>query len=185
MKNTFSQKEITLSSGKKIFVFDNLITHYKMSLLFSYIMNSKYSFNGCSSPFHLGDKQYLQCIFGPEDLKNFGILDDTVNDIIGPHVENLKPVRSYFFVSDHTTKHYYHCDSGVMTFLYYPVLEWQPEYGGETQFADDSVSEIEYTSMYKPGRIILFDSKIPHRMSSPSSHCPHHRVTFVINWDWA
>ena len=144
-------------------------------------MNSKFSFDGDSSLLH-SNKQYIQCIFGSEDLQKFDILNDDVMCEIKQYLGNLKPARSYFFVSDHTTEHYFHTDPGVMTFLYYPVLEWKPEYGGETQFADDNVNEIEYTSMYKPGRIILFDSKIPHKMSAPSSRCPYHRITFVINW---
>ena len=50
--------------------------------------------------------------------------------------------------------------------------EWKHEWGGETILLGDDAQEIEYCCPYKPGRIIIFDSTIPHSARQQSFATP-------------
>lgn len=59
---------------------------------------------------------------------------------------------------------------GFMTFCYFPNHEWEPEWGGELQFFDESGNIIaSYLPM--PNTCVVFDSNIPHRGLSPTRDC--------------
>ena len=47
---------------------------------------------------------------------------------------------------------------------------------------DDLLQEAEYTCIYKPGRVVIFDGTIPHMIMNESSLCPDYRLTFAIQW---
>ena len=53
------------------------------------------------------------------------------------------------------------------------------EWDGGTVFRTDDLSEVEYLSDYKPGRMILFDSSIPHKIYSSSYNA--HPYRFTVN----
>jgi hypothetical protein len=56
---------------------------------------------------------------------------------------------------------------------------WDRNWGGETLFANDE-GECEIAVEYKPGRVVLFDSLIPHKPSPVSMQADEFRFTFVI-----
>ena len=69
------------------------------------------------------------------------------------------------------------------TLLYYINMEWKNEYYGETLFYNDLGTEVEYTSIFKPGRIVFFDGNIPHTIR-PSSHiAPSYRFTLFASFN--
>lgn len=178
---------ITTKSKKEIVVFDNLFSRQQIEDYFDFISKSLFSFNGSSNNQNFSiqphAKPYLQSMYSIADLWNFGLTDSKPFKPVQPYLRALQVQRSYVYVSDHTTVHHFHTDPGRKTLLYYPMLEWKNEYGGETMFSNEQTTEIEYTSLYVPGRVILFDASIPHKMSAPSSSCPFYRFTFVINWE--
>ena len=78
-----------------------------------------------------------------------------------------------------------HVDSSIKgdkTLLYYMNREWKHEWGGETIFLDDNSNEIEYITPYVPGRIIVFDSTIPHAARQQSFAGPTYRFTLAIKF---
>jgi len=65
--------------------------------------------------------------------------------------------------------------------LYYPNLHWEDGWEGETRFFNKhNRDEIVYTSVYKPGRIILFDGEIPHQIGTQSITGPKYRFTIGV-----
>ncbi len=73
-----------------------------------------------------------------------------------PHLDDLRP--------------------GTFTLLYYPMLEWDPSWQGETVFHDQT-GEIAVAVTPRPNRAVLFDARIPHAGRAPSRSCPALRVT--------
>mgnify|MGYP003659996287 CR=1 FL=1 len=70
----------------------------------------------------------------------------------------------------------------VPSSIQFPHSEWKNEYYGETLFYDEFGEEIIYSSIYKPGRCVLFDGKIPHSIR-PSSHvAPQYRFTLFVSF---
>lgn len=57
-------------------------------------------------------------------------------------------------------------NEGYMTFVYYPMKEWNVEWGGELQFFDDK-GNIVTTFIPKPNTAIIFDSNLMHRSLAP------------------
>ena len=50
--------------------------------------------------------------------------------------------------------------------LYYVNLEWRDGWYGETFFYSDDLKDVAFTSLYVPGRILLFDGDIPHAIQT-------------------
>jgi hypothetical protein len=61
-------------------------------------------------------------------------------------------------------------------------MNWNPEWGGDTLFLNESGEEIQYLSQFKPGRMILFDSSIPHLIRPSTVLAPHHRFSFAAKF---
>ena len=81
--------------------------------------------------------------------------------------------------------HYIHTHSRYQVALYYVNLDWEDGWYGETLFYDPhDLDKVCFTSTYKPGRIILFDGRIPHAIRPQSIKAPKYRFTlslFFIN----
>jgi hypothetical protein len=58
-------------------------------------------------------------------------------------------------------------------------MQWDPEWGGDTAFMTEDGSDIEFVSTYKPGRMVLFDPKIPHIIRPSTILAPYFRLTLA------
>jgi len=68
--------------------------------------------------------------------------------------------------------------------LYYVNLDWRDGWYGETIFYDElDQNKIDFTSPYIPGRIILFDGKIPHAIRPQSVDGPKFRITLSFFYE--
>ena len=104
-----------------------------------------------------------------------------LDDYVPPTVE-----KAYVNCGIHSESPYVHVDSsrkGDKTLLYYMNREWKHEWGGETILLGDDAAEIEYCCPYKPGRIIIFDSTIPHSARQQSFAAPMYRFTLAIKFN--
>jgi Rps23 Pro-64 3,4-dihydroxylase Tpa1-like proline 4-hydroxylase len=76
--------------------------------------------------------------------------------------------------------YYAHTHGEDKVLLYYINMEWKEGWHGETQFYSDDLKEVKYTSPYTPGRLILFDGKIPHTMRPQSIIAPKFRFSLSM-----
>jgi hypothetical protein len=67
--------------------------------------------------------------------------------------------------------------------LYYVNLEWRDGWYGETFFYSDDLKDVAFTSLYVPGRILLFDGDIPHAIRPQSVAGPKYRITISTFFD--
>ena len=80
--------------------------------------------------------------------------------------------------------HYLHIHQKQQVCLYYVNLDWRDGWHGETLFYNPKVLKvIVYTSLYIPGRIILFDGSIPHAIRPQSVKAPKFRFTLSLFFD--
>lgn len=78
-----------------------------------------------------------------------------------------------------------HKDIGYdITVLLFGNNEWKLSWGSETIFTNEESenSEIIKSVIPKPGRLLMFDSLIPHTGRVPSSSFPHYRYSLVYNF---
>jgi len=77
--------------------------------------------------------------------------------------------------------HFIHSHQDMQVLLYYVNLEWRDGWYGETIFYDScDLDKIIFTSIYKPGRIILFDGSIPHAIRPQSIKAPKYRFSLSL-----
>jgi len=68
---------------------------------------------------------------------------------------------------------------GHYTCLYYPMPDWNPDWGGETVFHHQA-GDIALAVLPKPGRAVFFDSRILHSGRAPSRAFGGLRVTVAF-----
>ncbi len=88
-------------------------------------------------------------------------------------------VNAYNF-GDCPTAHTDHDSEGFYTVLYYANPEWHVDWAGETLFYDRERSDILRAVYPRPGRIVFFDSRIPHSARPPSRICDFIRYTIAV-----
>ncbi len=77
--------------------------------------------------------------------------------------------------------HYLHVHHNEFGVLYYVNSEWEDGWYGETLFYNPKdLEEVIFTSLYKPGRIILFDGNIPHAIRPQSIEGPRYRLSLTL-----
>lgn len=173
-------------NGKKIYVIDDAYSRTCREKFYQYVANAYYKVQG-GGAVAIEDcpDLALQAMYNEKDLNDLGIFNDAPPEV----KELLKPLRiyrAYSLLLNYSQNPHFHSDSwnaGDMTLLYYANLRWDIDWGGETVFADDSLEDIVYTSIYKPGRLVLYDSSIVHKPCTPVSGAPGFRFTFVANFN--
>ena len=74
--------------------------------------------------------------------------------------------------------HYIHHHPSEQVVLYYVNPDWIDGWHGETLFYNSKdPSKIDFTSVYKPERLILFDGDIPHTIRPQSTKAPKYRFS--------
>ena len=78
-----------------------------------------------------------------------------------------------------------HKDDGDLTFLYYPLTEWEIKWQGHLIFLDEK-DEGDKIVFYKPNRAVLFDGKQKHYADAPSRFYNDLRISLaykLISWN--
>ena len=130
-------------------------------------------------------RQY-PCLHHPLSKNEWGQLD-LINKIqnheLRNKLKNLSFVSATINLAVPSSVQFQHTHPQKYALLYYINMEWRPEYYGETLFFNDLGTEVEYTSIFKPGRIVLCDGNIPHTIR-PSSHiAPSYRFTLFAGFN--
>jgi hypothetical protein len=175
-------KQIITSNNKVIDVYDDLFTFNEKSIWFNFIKNSLFKINGSD-----GDLSYTQggqifSTFSMDDLSKFGLINspgfETIKQKYSVLDRRIKQIRVN--LSHASEDNLIHTDGNGTTILLYANLDWRVEWGGHTLFMDEDLKDAEYTCLYKPGRLVVFDSPIPHMILTPNKVAPIHRYSFVI-----
>lgn len=79
-----------------------------------------------------------------------------------------------------------HCDAPYhvdkqKTVLVYMNPVWHPEWGGETVFFDDTL-DAKYIVQPRPGRVVIFDGRIPHTAKTPSLKFLYNRFILAFKY---
>jgi Rps23 Pro-64 3,4-dihydroxylase Tpa1-like proline 4-hydroxylase len=96
---------------------------------------------------------------------------------------SLRLLRAYCNAVHFGDQLYVHrdCDADEdhTTALLYANAVWQRDWGGETLFFDEDHEAVAAISP-RPGRIVLFDGRIPHRAGAPMRDCHESRFTVAV-----
>lgn len=180
------QKEIFTTTGEKLLVFDDVYEFNTAFYFQSFAEKSVYSLSGGSINLksHHGEEN-IKSIYSEEDVNAMGIFNHSSYDIFKKEIGTRNVERVWVNLSTYMSKYSFHPDGPVekkaKTFLYYLNTKWDINWGGETLFCN-KYGEVEIAIGFKPNRVIIFDSHIPHKPSQLSADSYPFRYTFVAQF---
>jgi hypothetical protein len=164
-----------------ITVFDNLFTLRDRLEAFEFIKNSYYKIGWTDSSTEEHSKYaFLHSTYNDDDLLKFNLYSKIMNSEIGNLVAGLTRTKAIVNLSVPSDANFIHAHPEKKGILYYANINWQEGWHGETLFFDETRTRIEFASPYTPGRVIVFDSKIPHTIRPQSHIAANYRFTFSM-----
>ena len=164
---------INTRDGYKIIVIDDLFNFNDRTLMMNIIYQSNFRFatSWDSSVTDFKSASVLGNQWSKEDWDNFGLERHPNWEYVKPHLNGRTQQRAW--INLHTGRELYryhvdHIEPNSMSMLFYPNLKWDPDWDGQTIFKSADLKNIEYCSEYVPGRMILFDTRIPHKAVHPN-----------------
>ena len=89
-------------------------------------------------------------------------------------------IRVYCNGHTHGIEPHLHHDDGDFTMIYYPILDWKPEWLGGTVIWNNKNNEIDKYVNYIGNRLFVFDAKLPHQAMPVSRQCYRLRTCVVF-----
>ena len=88
--------------------------------------------------------------------------------------------RVYCNAHTHGIEPHLHHDDGDFTMIYYPILDWKPEWLGGTVIWNEQKNEIDKYVNYIGNRLFVFDASLPHQAMAVSRQCYQLRTCVVF-----
>ena len=118
-----------------------------------------------------------------DEWEQLGLISRIRNQKLANEINNLSFVSATINLAVPSSVQFQHTHPQKRNLLYYINMEWKNEYYGETLFFDELGKEVIQTSIFKPGRAVLFDGNIPHTIR-PSAHtAPQYRFTLFVGFN--
>ena len=123
-------------------------------------------------------------VFAGHDMKEcnkngFDFVEPIWNSIERKFDNEIKLERVYFNAHTHGIEPHVHLDDGDVTMIYYPRMDWKPQWGGGTIIYDENVNSILHAG-YKGNRIINFEANAMHQAQPVSRECYQLRTCVVF-----
>ena len=166
---------------KDIVIYDDAFSGSEKYKLMCMFYEDSYTVNRTSAPFD-NTKPTLKSNWSIAKLLGSGFLENPIiKDLILKN--DLRVGDVYVNLSTASDLHIYHIDSdeeGNMTALYYGNTDWKVEWEGETHFTDNDLNDTKLSCGFVPGRLVLFDGRIPHKSSSPTVTADDYRYVLTL-----
>lgn len=191
-KSDFSgikHKEIKVGKDKSIHVYDGIFNYAEISGIYNALSHGTFILDNANRPDvqSMQDRKLVYRIT-PELLDKIHFFDGSLNTFLDEQIpeSDYEHFKSYVNLGLPMDNHELHADHyfdrAGKTVLYYVNETWNKDWGGETVFMDDDAQEIVYTSQFVPGRIVIFDSNIPHAAKPQSIDGPAYRFTMAMKF---
>ena len=109
-------------------------------------------------------------------LEEYPLFSETIFERITEALEGeYRIVRAYANGQMACQQGHLHTDDGALTFLYYPLQRWHPDWGGNLMLYNGP--NVFGCISYIPNRAICFPAMIPHRAEAPSKNYDGLRVS--------
>ena len=173
-----NHKRIELSTGK-IDIYDDIIPLVDSQKMYNFFLKECGWFLGWKDTNDADRNLHAQLKPGQFDY---------VTDHLGGQKEfkeRTMGMNNEFIIanlSHASSVHHKHAHSDYdLVALYYANPKWEEHWEGETMFFSEE-GEVEYTSKYKPRRVVVFDASIPHTIRAQSAAGPQFRFSLSHFW---
>lgn len=181
-------KQLKTTTGESVWIYDDVFNVDETQRFRNFVQNSMYSIGGKTSSLleEHKDAVFFHSPYSPEDTHNMGIFNtEGFRNIYNQRLKDKGVIKSWVLSSTQLSKTYFHVDSDRskcgLTLVYYCNLKWDVDWGGETLFCNSN-NEVELAVSFKPNRVVLFESHIPHKPAPTSVDAPSYRFTFVTQF---
>lgn len=161
-KNPFLEKNPV---DKKIFVYDNLIDEDKLDHLIIFCSKSKYTCGQESGLNSFERDFHFSCQLSKDEFYAT-LIEDSLKKVIKKLKTELYLGKYYLNYYDLGTCHSRHTDScseNMITIIVCCNKQWEENWGGELKFYNKD-SKLNTVVDFVPGRIIVFDSRLEHKV---------------------
>lgn len=171
-------------NGDSIVIFDNLFDYSTRNLWFQTLYNSAFSFS-ISYDSQLSDFKSASAIgnhWSENDWDNFGFPRHANWHHVQKELGERSFKRGWLNVNTGKEMYRWHADhehANAKSILFYPNLKWNSEWDGQTVFKDRNLDQYEMCVDYVPGRLVVFDSIIPHKAIHSNHEASDYRM--IIN----
>lgn len=176
--------EITTKFGKKIYVYDDLFSLRTRDVTLFKCFRSNYKLGwGDGETEDLGGYHYLHSMFSEQELEMTPFFTELQQTPAYDHVKDLSISQIVVNLATPCQANFLHAHPEKKVLLYYANTKWEEGWHGETHWYDEAKKEIEYSSPYVPGRLVIFDGSIPHTIRPQSYLANRYRFTLTILFD--
>lgn len=173
-------KIIEAEGGKQIKIYDQAVERTWLGHAYMFAQGSYFKIGYHDSDDHHDQAyQLLYSRYSEDDVDQFGLLHAIKSDELREEIQSMELHQCMINLSMPAQVNFAHIHADK-TLLVYLNPRWDEHWAGETQFYNDDISEVIYTSMFKPCRAILFDGGIPHTMRPQSIVAPQYRLTAAL-----
>lgn len=167
--------------GKNLYTFDGVFDFSQREHLYSYARHSMFRIgNEDADAVETNNHKYMHSMYSNQDVENLGVMEAIKGTPIEKLIAGKELERVHVNVSNPSDTNWAHDHRGKTVMLVYLNKHWKHEWAGETMFFNDDLSEIEFASIYKSGRIVLFDGEIAHSVRPQSASAPMYRFTLTM-----
>jgi len=172
--------------GMFLYVFDNLLTEDKLEILIKRFYQASFTKNEIGRP-DTASFPHWSHELNIEDIENEDFWRLTLKSLAQTQIKSRWRVyRAYVNAGVYGDTMFSHTDTTPekqeITVLWYIVPKWNIDWSGETLFYDKD-DEIAFAAVPKPGRLVIFDSRIKHAGRPPSRICYHNRFTLALKME--
>lgn len=176
---------VLTKSGKNIHVFDGVTPLRFRENAYQTFLKSYFiiGWSDTEDPAKKVHDHFLHSNYSYDDVVDLGLFE-VINAVDGIKklIEGLHWQKTILNLSQTSDVNYIHSHPEKKVVLYYGNVEWRDGAHGETHFYNDNLTDIEFTSSYVPGRIIVFDGDIPHCIRPQSIIGPKFRFTLATTF---
>ncbi len=160
-------------------IMDNIFPYHFHQSLFNYIVNSRYSPNHRGGSF--SEQTRFACHLNKNDFFSTGLIPyiKKIANEIGQDLFLTKYYIGHYSKSTLGDAHIDTSDQNHISILIYPNLDWDDMWAGDIKFYSEN-SPFHRVVDFKPGRVIVFDSNIRHKVMPLSSIAEKDRFSITI-----
>lgn len=177
-------KEYVVNGQEKIHVFDDVFPLMFRSDVYIYAKSSTFQLGWADTSITENQHhKYLYAKYDRVDLEAMGMWNYLWTTPIKDLIEGMKLSKAILNVTTASDSHFVHAHPESKVVLYYVNQEWKDGWHGETLFYSENTKDIVHANVYTPGRVIVFDGKIPHAIRPQSIIGPQFRYTLAMVFD--
>lgn len=174
-------REIEVDNSRKIRIYDNVFDMEYRNTLYSFVQSSMFRIGWADGTIVENKKyQFLHSFYSNEDLSRIKLLENLEKTHVSQELVGYNFSKCVVNLSTPSDVNFVHVHPEDKIILYYVNLEWHDGWHGETLFYDESGKEVVFANAYTPGRIIVFDAKIPHTIRPQSHIAAFFRFTLAL-----